>query len=91
MILLVVFTMLIEKVITVSPYLVLDLEETASHKEVIKQYKKLKKNLKKKDEKLGVLYDEAYKQIMLNNNLYGDRKNEDLEDNEGENQNTPKN
>lgn len=33
----------------VSPYLVLDLEETATHQEVIKQYKKLKKKLKKKD------------------------------------------
>ena len=31
---------------------------------------------------MEVLYDEAYKEIMLNNNLYGDQKNQEVEEEE---------
>ena len=47
----------------VSPYLVLELEENVSQQEVVAQYKKLTKKLKKteKSQKKKELYDAAYK------------------------------
>lgn len=52
---------LVNNVYSVSPYLVLDLDETATKTEVVDQYKKLKKKLKKSETKMGILYDAAYK------------------------------